>query len=408
MKDKIFKKLIADVESVLDDYGWGYNHETIQLIAQQWATNKTELRKLFSKHPYWIEEKQYIVFENDYERKRDEEAIQNFRDWFVAKICENSCNIIDYFPKIAEYAGWDTYKGCFVKNVFDALIYAEENTCSEEQEYILTKYVPELRCKKGQKISRIVNKICKKLKIDDSGSDYNSEFAKFADALNPIKYKRFTIISLNMIDYLLSSNGNSWSSCHTIDIHQKYQSEYRGESCSGTMSYMLDKTTFVMYTVDAKYNGKDFELQPKINRQMYQYSDYKLLQGRLYPQNNDGQIGDNLRTDFRNIMQKVIADCLEKPNMWVMKTSTDYRVYNKICTMPHATHYPDYVYDRNKCTLSLLKVDTEEEKFIEEKRMYVGFDIRCIMCGKVHDNHNTLYCSECDNKYNDIDEPEDW
>ena len=396
LKQKIFNNLVTEVENVLENYEWDYNHEIMELIAQQWATNKRELRNLFSKHPYWIDEKQYIVFENDYERKRDNEAIKDFERWFISKLCET--RIEEYIPSVELYCGFDTYKGCFMKRVIEPLLFAEENICTEEQEEILTQFIPDLKCKKGQKISRIINKICKKIKFNNY-VDYNQQFAKFSDALNPIKYKRFTVISINMIDYLLSSNGNSWSSCHTIDVRQKYQHDYRGESCSGPMSYMLDKTSFVMYTIDAKYNGKDFELQPKINRQMYQYSDFKLLQGRLYPQNNDGQIGDDLRTEFRNIMQKVIADCLERPNLWLIGSSIDYKMYNKICTMPYATHYPDYSHDRNKCTLSLLKVETKEEKFTEENRIHIGSNVRCIMCGKAHDNCDTLYCSECRGKY---------
>ena len=63
------------------------------------------------------------------------------------------------------------------------------------------------------------------------------------------------------------------------------------------MSYLLDGTTMVYYQVDKEYDGNDLEFEPKIIRQLFHYKDGILVQGRLYPQCNDGK--NSLYTPIR-------------------------------------------------------------------------------------------------------------
>jgi hypothetical protein len=187
--------------------------------------------------------------------------------------------------------------------------------------------------------------------------DYNREFAKYADALNPLVIKRHTILSLNPLDYLTMSFGNSWASCHTIDKENKRNmpNSYQGQYSSGTMSYMLDATSMVFYTVDKSYEGIEYWTQPKINRQMFHYAEDKLVQGRLYPQDNDGC--QNEYTGYRNLVQEIIAQVLEVPNLWSLKIGTNAAgryIYTR------GTHYADYCYYDN-CSLSTLKGSENED-----------------------------------------------
>ncbi len=414
MKDRILQNLLNDTEEALEKYGWEYNHNTMKLMLQEWAENKTELRNLFSKHPNWVEEKQYIVFKQDYERKRDNKAVEYFLDWLTYKLENSFVDLGTIVPELEECSYRYFYRSTLetlLHVVLFPICMGKENVCSKEGEEVLNKIFPKMGFKEGQRISRIVNKICKKIKIDKE-EGYDKEFAKFSDALNPIKYKRFTVLSINPVDYLLMANGNSWTSCMTIDTKQRYQTDFHGESCSGTISYMLDTTSFVLYTVDAKYNKDQYEIEPKINRQMYQYSNFKLLQGRLYPQSNDGEIGNQLRTELRNIVQKIIADCLEMPNLWTLKNSTNYDYYNYFYDVPNATHYPDYLYDKNKCTLSLMQLKDKDLIFKQQNRIRIGEDNHCIVCGGYSTNKSSLYCQNCkelleneeDNECND----EEW
>lgn len=129
----------------------------------------------------------------------------------------------------------------------------------------------------GQKTSRAVKKICTLIGItSNTYSDFEKRYAKYSDAINPLDVVRHTILSVNPVDYLLSSNGNSWSSCHTLDKNNP--NGFSGCHCSGTMSYLLDGTTMVYYQVDKEYDGNDLEFEPKIIRQLFHYKDGILVQ----------------------------------------------------------------------------------------------------------------------------------
>lgn len=264
---------------------------------------------------------------------------------------------------------------------------------------------------KGKKISRIVQEFFKNYGLnkiidkrteafrDGNGNfhtrtkDYgwNSQYGKYADAVNPLQIKRWTIISANFLDYLTMSFGNTWQSCHTIDKTNKRGIDsthnYSGMYCSGTLSYALDGNSIIMYTVDEKYKGKEFWNQPKINRCMFHIGEDKIVQGRLYPDGRDG--GDNsLSAQFRNIVQKVIADCAKEANLWklVKGSNTCYDV-----TETYGTHYKDYLH-YDDCTVSYLKRNGIKKN---TKMIPIGHNPICPYCGEEHHGEEQLVCSDC-------------
>lgn len=253
----------------------------------------------------------------------------------------------------------------------------------------------------GQKITRIVGKFCKFLGLDKikdvqttfSGREkdygYNYQFALFCDAISPLKITRHTIISANPIDYWTMSFGNSWASCQTIDGNNKrgMPHSYNGMYMSGTTSYMLDGTTLIMYTVDSEYNEKDFELQPKMQRCNFHIGEDKIIQGRVYPDGRDGGDG-SLSEQFRNIMQKVVADMYDVPNMWVLKKGVGHCEQYEIS---EGTNYKDYeCYD--DCTVSLLK---DENGNVNDRHIIIGHDPICPVCGCEHEKEDKLCCEDC-------------
>lgn len=260
-------------------------------------------------------------------------------------------------------------------------------TTEEDADVInsLTKEL-DLRIVKGQKMSRVINRFCNKLGIDKN-SEYNRRFAIFADDINELDIKRHTVISINPIDYLTMSFGNSWKSCHTIDKFNDRAVNgdgYGGCYSGGTLSYMLDGASIVYYTVDKKYNGTDFEFEPKINRCMFHIGEDKLIQGRVYPQSNDGD--QTIYTEIRNIMQKVTAEMFGVNNLWVLSKGINNcsSVINTV-----GIHYPDYI-NFETCNVSYLK------PVKNVKKITVGHEGICPKCGKPHTNHNSILCYECE------------
>lgn len=150
---------------------------------------------------------------------------------------------------------------------------------------------------------------------------------------------------------------------------------------------MLDNVSMVFYTVTAAYDGNEYYFESKINRCMFHYGEDKLIQGRVYPQDNDSN-ADNIYKDIREIVQKVIADCEGISNYWTTKKGVcdvgDYVRHG-------GTNYPDYRYYNNCC------VSFPKENEINSTPITVGAKPICIYCGKTHSCEENISC--CANGY---------
>lgn len=351
---------------VLDTYSIPWGDSAIDKIINIWADNKAPLIELLRHHPNWNDEKCYVAFDQNVKGQTDDKKIYNFIDWVMCI----------------------TYR----TNAISELRYYKEQLLDSEMAEMIKQSYPEIKgIAAGQKTSRAVNKLCKLLGVDKR-SDYEREYAKYSDAINPLDVVRHTILSVNPVDYLLSSNGNSWSSCHTLDKNNP--NGYSGCHCSGTMSYLLDGTTMVYYQVDKEYDGNDLEFEPKIIRQLFHYKDGILVQGRLYPQCNDGK--NSLYTPIRAQIQKIIADCLVAPNLWRKKGGT-----SACCSVINSegTHYRDYEC-QSECSVSRI-VKMIPKGRVDNRKMTVGHDIYCTKCGDYHDMESTLLCEDCYDTYGD-------
>ena len=276
---------------------------------------------------------------------------------------------------------------------------------------LLSSNFPECKFSVGQKLSRAVNQIAKKYGINKD-PDWNRAFANYADAINPLVIKKWTVISWHPMDYLTFCFGNSWSTCSTIDkknvrhhkIHQSHSSitsyvdtdgdyAFHGESAAAALSYMFDKTSFIYYTVNGKYDGDHYEEQDKESRIVFSFSEDNttLLQSRLYPQCNDDTDGSGYALT-REIVQKVISDALGVPNLWKVRTGSE--ACREVCES-NGVHYDDWKDSRNnKVTISWLTDKTDKPKKIR-----IGHSAICPNCGKEHWHQSSLNCEDCDMLY---------
>lgn len=356
------EKIRENLENLLDEYDYDYSNYALNKIVNEWNKQKEPLRNVLRNHPNWNEEEDMIVFDIDINRELDKEAVERFRSWAISNLNLDYCN--------QNQTMWD-YK----------LFPCDQFMTNEKIELIKRKY-PDFKAVAGQKTSRAMNKLFAMIGLDKH-PNYNREFAKYADAINPLKVTRHTVISINLIDYLTMSFGNSWASCHTIDKENQRgrQNAYQGCYSSGTLSYALDSTSIVLYTVDSSYNGNEYYLEDKINRQMFHFGEDKLAQGRLYPQDCDSGANDTY-TQFRNLMQEVIAYSLGIPNLWLLRRGID------ICKehiVSFGTHYRDY-YHFDNCSISFLKNSENENK------LQVGANPICIECGCTHSREDNINC----------------
>ena len=387
--------LFESMRFLLNEYEYEYSNNALLDIIDEWAIRKAGLIEAFKKHPNYLDGKFMIAFDADYERTIDINESRKFKNWIIDCAMREKANTYPEAVKGDYYCGLNLY-------VYDFFYYLHnfaERCISEHTANHLNGIFTELKFHNGQKTSRVVNKICQYLGLDKADG-YNKEFAKYADSLSPMTIKRHTILSINPLDYLPMSFGNSWASCHTIDKDNKrcMPNAYSGCYSSGTVSYMLDEVSMVLYTVDASYEGDEYWNEPKINRQMFHYGNEKLIQARLYPQDNDGN-GD-VYTPYRNIVQQIIATIFDYPNLWTLNKGTQsIREY----VLSAGTHYRDY-YSFDSCTISRIKGSENSYK------INIGAAPMCINCGchhSVEDNisccGNGYYCSDCGDRIDEDD-----
>lgn len=386
--------LLTSMEGLLDEYGYTYTIKALNKIIDEWAESKSTLIEAFKKHPNYLEGKFMIAFSCNYERVVDKNQSIHFSNWLKRVISD--ADYVNNVPEDIKEGRRKDGTSWLPTNLYYFLVELHTiaaRTVSEETAEAINEMVPSMRVHNGEKTSRVINKLCTYLGYNKH-PEYNKEYAKYADSLSPVVITRHTILSLNPLDYLTMSFGNSWASCHTIDKTNKrgMPNSYEGMYSSGTVSYMLDPSSMVLYTVDASYNGDEFWNQPKIHRQMFHWGEEKLVQGRLYPQSNDND--GTAYTPYRNIVQEIMSKIFDFPNLWVVKRGVS-AASQYIET--EGTHYADYA-NFNSCTLSSIKGNENEEYFV------VGSSPICIECGYHHSEENcisccstpsTRYCEDC-------------
>ena len=157
-----------------------------------------------------------------------------------------------------------------------------------------------LRLNNGVKMSRAINKMIKASKLysvlianDDTEHYFNSAYARYCDAINPLTIKRWTVISVNFVDYLTMSNGYRWTSCLNPDKRGYFTEGMWSDGFNSrrVLDYALDGSTIVFYTIDSNYDGDEYELQKKETRQLFHFNGNTLMQNRLYPQGDDARAG---------------------------------------------------------------------------------------------------------------------
>lgn len=374
--------LIDNMTNLLHTYDYNPTEEALNTIIDEWAEQKSDLIEAFKRHPNYLEGKFMIAFDQDYTREVDYGVASDFWRWThssrgpMFSLYNNLPDDIEVRRDANHCLPSRTYE------VISLLLHNYNRTIDEDEARNINEEFPHIRARAGQRRTRIVNKIFTYLRYNQH-EEYNRKFAEYADSITPMTIRRHTILSLNPLDYLTMSFGNSWSSCHTIDKKniRHMDSGYHGRFSSGTMSYMLDCSSMVFYTVDASYDGTEYWNEPKVNRQMFHWEYNKLIQGRLYPQSNDEGAND-LYESYRNIIQEIISQIYDFPNLWDMKKGNEeiggYVVSN-------GTNYKDYeCYDT--CTISFVRNCSMSDP------VHIGEMPICIRCGERHDVEEWIDC----------------
>lgn len=408
-------------------------------IEDEWQRNKKRFDDLFKDTEGYDPEAHAIVIDTKFYRKINAGAISKFFEFVSYCIppykdayydgktvdeWENKCNSLDVllrnlrrvrkyinphaytevyeeYKSVEKYVNYDRYDPESVKLRNREISFCEymkgyklqfvDDMCKEK----LDDLFPEAKVAVGTKTSKVVRKILTKYfryKFVEN-EHFESEYAKYADAINPIEIPRKTIISWHIMDYLTASFGVSWTSCMTPDKDNKHNyfgrtADYRGCYSSGTLSYGLDDVTLVLYTVSSDAQKPYWNL-PKIDRQLFHISKggTTIIQGRHYPYDQT-DAGNSMDYEEykpnRLLIQSIVSKAYGFDNLWKNKRGTDY--CEEFIEYSHGTHYCDYsCYDN--CNVSYLP-NTRQ-------LISIGHDPICPSCGEEHDEKEWCTCEDC-------------
>ena len=369
-----------------------------------WFEHKQRQMNLFRKHPYWSEEAKAIIFMQTEKREINYIAAAT-RLWDLCNYVSENFDISrnDDAPNIVA----ETLSSIGENDLEQTQTISENFIEIFERKQRYYNPVPEeitRILKVGTKITKLVRKCFEMVKLNDGEvvdvtklvdehdpddrtyRSFDKYYAKFADALSELTVKKITLVSLNFLDFMTMSNGNSWSSCHFINshgiFHDDADSSYRGQYKSGCLSYALDEPSFLLYTLPATYEGNEFYRVQKLTRMCCQYQDGILITGKCYPNNSN-----NLIVRYRQTLQKIISQVEEYPNLWTFSRNVN-RIMAFVQTDSNSTHYKDYECESQKPTISLCKNITIDL----DKPMVIGHTSYCVHCGDTFYDCSWLQC----------------
>lgn len=416
-------KLVDDVMALLTKYHHRNTENGVCTLLDTYFTNKSDLIEMFKASSHYIGDMK-IVVDIEMERGIDGYEVREFCRKFIGDVDAKSAIIKyededgktlndylltgikslkasdliegDILERLTQHrlnrqkfviTGETTESNSDLSNVSNAVHYFGYNLSSSLKEDTL-RYLNDAGIKgtyaAGMKTSRAFNRMCSQYGIHTL-PEYNRLFAKYSDMVSGLKRKMKFFISLNPLDYLTMSFGNSWASCHTIDKRNERNmpNDYSGMYCGGTLSYMLDSTSIITYV----YNSMPESVEEgKIYRNMFHYKDGTLIQGRIYPQGNDG--ATDLYKEFRNIVQRELSAMLGlTTDAWTKKSGS---CSNNVST--DGVHYADYYHFR-ACNVSYMK----EVENARNNVVPIGHVGICTYCGGSlgTDYSNRLAHSSC-------------
>lgn len=236
---------------------------------------------------------------------------------------------------------------------------------------------------KGMKLSKFFSQF-----LQDNSFDI-----ELSKVMQNKQVKGSIFLSIDPYDYLTSSiNQHDWKSCHRITD---------GEWGTGSVSYLLDKTTIVSYRAKAEdefeYNfwGFKFKGNSKLYRQLIYFdkSSCSIIFGRRYPNKNE-----QLSKEIRYLLEDRVAEYLGVDSSWKVYNNRYDGEFTDVCDL----HYSDVKNDFE------FKFARLSDSRAEVANWEVGSLVPCLCgCGEyVEERGERALCFSCQEQYGDADDYE--
>ncbi|MEI6296338.1 MAG: hypothetical protein WCO84_01655 [bacterium] len=354
----------SEVEILLKDYNKRYDSEHVINFLTKSYYAKSNLRKIFEKHENWNEEAQAVI---------------GFYEWLPKIDCQKYFRMInncEFIPTDIKY---------FLRNISLSPIIENE----EHLNYYCRYNNLETKAKSGQKLTRFLTALFSELDLKNAMGTreelnnytgkiktinvYEKWFVELSETFNMKRIKMNCSVSIHPMDFLNMSNGNSWSSCHNLED---------GGWQAGTMSYSLDEYSFIFTVYDNKNGEKSYNC-PKFARQIFAYSEGKILQSRFYPAKSEYRGEYELISD---IVKDIINVGEGYNGSWTRKDNTVFKMSNK------SLGYNDVYHSENEVMLHVAEfIECNDTINICNQNAY------CLHCGNKLEETNSLTCEYCNN-----------
>jgi hypothetical protein len=409
-------KLVDDICGLLTTYRHRNTEHGVCVMLDKYFTNKEPLIQLLAKSENYAGNMR-IVMTKEFDRDNAQADVRKFCDNFIKKLNIDKAilsktnaegkTIADCLKigvtgfdvsrlhsnspqkiKISElefnadgYTKESSKKFTEFYNLNSKFRYIYKHTLSHDDVVNLAKSNEQVKFAEGMKTSRAFNRMCDTYGVSKI-EGYNKLFAEYSDMVSDLKRTLDYVISVNPYDYLTMSFGVNWASCHTIDKTNRrgMPNSYSGQYCGGTLSYMLDGSSIITYVVN---KGGDTQNDGKIYRNMFHLKNKTLIQGRIYPQGNDG--ATDLYSKFRKIMHEELSKMLDlSSDDWEVKKGTSE------CgrySFTQGVHYVDYL-NFGSCNVSY-------PTGIRPEAITIGHEGICPCCGAVRSTSTSLSHDTC-------------
>ena len=288
--------------------------------------------------------------------------------------------------------------------------YLSNDITESDADYLNDHEVFQHPVRAGMKYTRVIRKLVKETGLLDKldADEWNHYISLFGDAMVPVHYTKWSVLSINFCDFFTMSWGTNWTACTNTDKYCNvigggyYSNGFNSRRC---IDYAMDPSTMVFYTVDSAYDGNDWEMQLKSTRQLFHFNGNTLIQSRLYPQSTCSR--RKIYDQYRHGVEKILADCLGVNNLWkspkrgtisrydedivYIEDDMDYSYIDFLEEACHGGDESDFQSEVNYTRLSCIDED-------DYTPVMVGVaNSPCIVCGKESESDyaNAACCCEC-------------
>lgn len=324
-------------------------NSVITKIEAEWEKNKERLKNLLSKHPNWDEENLCIREVVDYPNPVDTRLAN---DLFCYMMNAYRRDILENYIGVST----STSFGDFMEVSEDVSDWFKNDG---------------IEIHKGTKPTRALRKFFDTIGISRANG-FEKDFARLADYLSEKPLRREITFSIHPLDYLNMSNGNSWTSCHSI--------VKRGCYHNGTQSYLMDSSAVVLSVINPNGSKEPYK-EPKINRMMVFIDENgNVLQSRNYPQQRNVPVEEFLGSYITNL----VSEILDIENVYKIFTE-DVFCSNYVITS--GRHYADYSCQGFGQRIWWTGNSTPDFR--------IGHASYCLKCGGINRSNSNMCCVDC-------------